>query len=172
MRFANVEPRRERLRLRLEPSKVLLEFRISKDISTWEAGCSLAPSSPLICLIPSHRAWLLRECCWPELESGAQEMNAFVHLLVHSGLLRAEHGAAGVVSGPQWEFHVKGTPGVVPLSTGLDPYPSFTGAGPPAHGKLEADDGPQGYIHLLLRRQLHRGSRLKSGGFSPPPSMT
>lgn len=45
-------------------------------------------------------------------------MNAFVHLLVHSVLLRAEHGAARVVSGPQWELHVKGTqhrPGLTPL---------------------------------------------------------
>lgn len=98
-------------------------------------------------------------------------MNAFVHLLVHAVLLHAEHYAVGVVSGPRWEFHLKGTPGIVPLSTGLDLHPSFTGAGHPAHGKLEADDGPQGFIHLLLRRQLHRGSRLKLGGFSPPPSM-
>ena len=94
-------------------------------------------------------------------------MSAFAHLLVQSVLLRARHGAAGVAAGP----HGKGTPRVVPLSTALDSHPSFTGAGPPAHGKLEADDGPQGYIHLLLRRQLHRGSRLESGGFSPPPSV-
>ena len=98
-------------------------------------------------------------------------MNAFVHLLVHSALLRAEHYVVGVVSGPWWEFHLKGPPGIVPLSTGLDSHSSCTGAGHPAHGKLEADDGPQGYILLLLRRQLHRGSRLESGGFSPPPSM-
>ena len=69
-------------------------------------------------------------------------MNAFVRLLAHSVLLRAELCVVGVVSGPRWEFHLKGTPGIVPLSTGLDSHPSCTGAQLMANWKLTM--GPRG----------------------------